>query len=763
MITLYFTVKPMVNQMNEQPSLAALRKQLKQQRHRALVILSGSLEWQKIQLKDLWHSDESILYIGETEKNITTQAQYHLLQNSRMTEQLGQETDSVVIDVRAGLNANTLGIASGMIRAGGLLVLLTPDLETWKTLENPDNKRFLNSPYQINEALPYFTQHLIKQWQVNSETPAVWLHEDETHSNTLTNIFPPPSSNLSQPTAQTLPTQAQSKAILAIDSVAFGHRKRPLVITADRGRGKSSTLGLAAIHCLVEGKTHVVLTASRLDQAKMAFIQATQALSALGETHEISVSVQQTGRLCFSFNDQEKVFEFVAPDQLIQEATQADLLLVDEAAHLPTPLLTELLMHHHRMVFATTLHGYEGSGRGFELRFKKVLNQHTPDWKNIHLKEPIRWADHDPLEAAINHALFLDAANPSPEQKTEQLPLSTLIDQSIELQEINIQSLLANTSLFHSLFRLLVQAHYQTSPNDLQLLLSAPNLKIMVATQEAQLIGVVLCVAEGKIMPKMKRVHGHLVPQLLVKHYALSDFFMLSSWRIMRIAVHPHIQREGIGKQLLNYLKHTAQQQKIDYLSSSFGASEELLPFWFQQGYTPVHVGVKRDKSSGSHNMVVTKALTPMAQQAIASIQRAFQAQFPHVLMESLPHFPAAMILAVLKSFRFKTHPPYIEEAVNQFRQGLRAYESVSGQLWEWSIRSPCILLLEPEHLQGIWCDKVLKKQSWAEVANKYQLAGRKGVEEALIELLINAPLSIKKTPYQKIDRIPDYGRFQFI
>ena len=741
----------MVNQMNIQSFLISLRKQLSQQRHRALVILSGSFAWQKAQLSNLWSSDESILYLGETEQNITTQAQLQRLQNNRMTEQLGQETDSIVIDVRAGINANTLGIASGMIRAGGLLVLLTPDLETWKTLENPDNKRFLNSPYQTHEALPYFTQHLIKQWQASSETPAVWLHEDQTRSNTFMDISPPPSSTPFQATTEhPLPTQAQREAILAIDSVAFGHRKRPLVITADRGRGKSSVLGLAAIHCLVEGKTHIVLTASRLDQAHIAFIQAAQALSALKETQEITILIEQKGRLCFTFNGQEKVFEFIAPDRLVQEATQADLLLVDEAAHLPTPLLTELLRHHHRMVFATTLHGYEGSGRGFELRFKSVLNEHTPNWKSIQLKEPIRWADHDPLEAAINHALFLDAANPSAQQKTEQLPLSTLIDQSIELQEINIQSLLANPPLFHRLFRLLVQAHYQTSPNDLQLLLSAPNLKIVIAQQEAQLIGVVLCVAEGKIMPKMKRVHGHLVPQLLVKHYALSDFFMLSSWRIMRIAVHPHIQREGIGKQLLNYLKHTAQQQKIDYLSSSFGATETLLPFWFQQGYTPVHVGVKRDKSSGSHNMVVTKALTPMAQQAIARIQRAFQAQFPHVLMESLPRFSAAMILAILKSFRFKTQPPYLEETVNQFRQGLRAYESVSGQLWEWSIRSPHILLLEPEHLQTIWCDKVLKKQSWAEVANKYNLAGRKGVEEALIEILTHAPLSIKKRPYQK-------------
>ncbi|MCF6254611.1 MAG: GNAT family N-acetyltransferase, partial [Thiomicrorhabdus sp.] len=645
-----------------------------------------------------------------------------------------------------------------------------PDVDVWKTLPNPDNQRFLNSPYCTEDAYPYFTQHLIQQWQSDSTTPAIWLHEAEHNTpnpsinipnalhrtfNKSINFLPPP-----------LPTEDQVQAIQAIDSVAFGHRKRPLVLSADRGRGKTSVLGLAAIHCLMEGKSHIVLTASRLAQTKMAFTQATQALAMLQATQAIHITLQQAGRIAFELKGQSKLFEFIAPDQLIIEATTADVLMVDEAAHLPTPMLTELLKQHHRMVFATTLHGYEGSGRGFELRFKKTLNQLTPDWKNLHLKTPIRWAKQDPLEAAINHALFLDIeghTTPSLTSAADHPPINILMDASIEFTDVPVSTLLIDKKQFHHLFQLLVQAHYQTSPNDLQLLLSAPNLKIVVAKQSDQLIGVVLCVEEGKIMPTSKRVHGHLVPQLLVKHYALSDFLMLSSWRIMRIAVHPQVQREGIGKQLLNHVKHLATQQRIDYLSSSFGAHNTLLRFWFQQGYHPVHVGIKRDKSSGSHNMVVTKALTPMAQQALASIQRAFQTQFPHLLMESLPHFSASMTLDILKTFRFKITPPYLEEAIHHFRLGQRVYESVSGQLWEWSIRHGHELALAPEITQAIWCDKVLKKQPWSMVAQQHKLAGRKGVEKALIDMLMNAPITMKETPYTQPECIPDYGRFQFI
>lgn len=738
--------------MNKISLLTPLRQQLLRQQHRALVILSGSKTWQQQQLHNLWTAEECTLWLSSPESH-ADYSQLHSniepIQTHQLPHILGQETDSVVIDVNNGLNANALGITSGMIRAGGLLILLTPDEETWRTLVNPDNQRFLNSPYQIEQALPYFTEHLISQWHSSSSTPAVWIHE--THSETAEKQLELALHKYQHLTdIQTelkLPTLDQQKAIEAIYTVAFGHRKRPLVINADRGRGKSSALGLAAIECLMQGKAHVVLTASRIDQAKMAFTHALSAINDLSKTGSIKVVSHQVGRIIFELNEQQKTFEFIAPDQLILEPTRADLLMVDEAAHLPTPLLTQLLQRHHRMVFATTLHGYEGSGRGFELRFKKTLNQLTPDWKNLLLKQPIRWADHDPLEQAINQALFL-----SPGESEElELPLEApeqdfvFSEQDIQLKQIKIESLLHNTNLFHALFDLLVQAHYQTSPNDLQQLLSVPNLKIIIAQNQKQLVGVVLCIAEGKIKPSTEHVHGHLVPQLLLKNYAQADFVMLSSWRIMRIAVDPKLQRSGIGKALLTHLHSIASQAKIDYLSSSFGASEELLPFWFEQNYKPVHVGVKRDKSSGSHNLVVAQAITPMAQQALATIQRTFQSQFPHVLMESLPHLGNTMVLAILQSFRFGTTKPLLEEGMLNYRSKQRSYESVSGLLWEWTIRYPQHLNACNVQLQEVWCDKVLKKRPWQTVAQKHNLAGRKGVEAAMIEMLQEVSLDKKE------------------
>ena len=107
---------------------------------------------------------------------------------------------------------------------------------------------------------------------------------------------------------------------------------------------------------------------------------------------------------------------YVSPDRVAQGDVLADLLLVDEAAAIPTPLLEAMLARHSRIVFATTEHGYEGTGRGFHLRFKKVLDEQTPDWQELHLVEPIRWSLSDPLEPLIFRLLGLntDISAPHP-------------------------------------------------------------------------------------------------------------------------------------------------------------------------------------------------------------------------------------------------------------------------------------------------------------------------------------------------------------
>ena len=733
--------------------LISLRKQLHNQMHRQLVILSGSESWQKTQLEALYQRDESVFWISsKAEVAYDSQSKiphpfsdlnYEFIEAKRLPYYLGQEISGAILDVKQGMSADSLGIVSGMIKAGGLLILLTPDVDEWKNLVNPENSRFLNTALTIEQANSGFTHHLIARWQ---QSNAIWLEENHPQP-----VFCNSQDNTPEKTVIELPTHDQQEAIKSIQNVAFGHRKRPLVITADRGRGKSSVLGMAAVECLVEGKTQIAITANRLDQAKAAFKHAIQSLEILvKEGVELEIVTNKPGLVEFNYQNQLKSIQFFAPDALILNPSSADLLFVDEAAHLPTPVLIELLLRHHRMVFATTSHGYEGSGRGFELRFKKQLNVHTPDWKSGCLLQPIRWAANDPLEEAINDALLLDAEITTIEDEMAE----KLNTDKLTYEQVSAQQLLENPDLMRSLFGLLVQAHYQTSPNDLQQLLNAPNIKIFTASrpnnQLTEILGAVLCIEEGKINPGVNRVHGHLVPQLLTKHYAQKDFLMLSTLRIMRIAVHPKCQRRGMGKQLIEHIERTAISNRIDYLSSSFGSSDELLPFWFEQQFWPLHVGVKRDKASGSHNLVVAKPLTAMARQALSLVQSRFQEQFPHLLLESLPHLPATQVWPIVQTFRFKKRNLGCEKALAHYQNGSRPYESISHKLWEWSLQCAAKVQQSSTTEQAIWCDKILKKQSWQDVAHQHHLAGRKGVEDKL-KNTINAWITSSPTmPFKR-------------
>ncbi|BBI72108.1 hypothetical protein HAALTHF_18600n [Vreelandella aquamarina] len=106
------------------------------------------------------------------------------------------------------------------------------------------------------------------------------------------------------------------------------------------------------------------------------------------------------------------------------------MLLVDEAAAIPASLLARWLAAFPRIAFATTVHGYEGSGRGFALRFRDILDRQAPQWRELTLQAPIRWSAGDPLEAVIQHLLLLDAPLPKGEpHQGERLP-SMVISQA---------------------------------------------------------------------------------------------------------------------------------------------------------------------------------------------------------------------------------------------------------------------------------------------------------------------------------------------
>lgn len=96
----------------------------------------------------------------------------------------------------------------------------------------------------------------------------------------------------------------------------------------------------------------------------------------------------------------------MAPDALLASTLEADWLVVDEAAAIPGPLLEKLAARFPRVLLTTTVQGYEGTGRGFLLKFCTRFS----DLQRYSLSTPVRWAAGCPLERVVARALLFDDA-----------------------------------------------------------------------------------------------------------------------------------------------------------------------------------------------------------------------------------------------------------------------------------------------------------------------------------------------------------------
>ena len=144
---------------------------------------------------------------------------------------LGQEFDAVIFDCHPDLqkksfDPNAFGAITGTIRDNGYLLLLRPEKVTQDSL------------------------FLERFWAIVAET------EHQTIDATSQDLV-----ELKKPEAITHASKDQNNAVDRIIHVIKGHRRRPLVITADRGRGKSAALGIAARKLLGDGYKNIIICA----------------------------------------------------------------------------------------------------------------------------------------------------------------------------------------------------------------------------------------------------------------------------------------------------------------------------------------------------------------------------------------------------------------------------------------------------------------------------------------------------------------------
>lgn len=549
--------------MNDREGFLALSATMKAQGIRRLLVLSGEADWSEQQASCLrqWLGGDGLFVSPEPQPE-------PYCAPSALKTLLGREFEHAFFDARRGFDVAACAALGGTLKAGSWLVLLVPDFSHWPLLPDTDSVRWSDSADPI--PAPHFVHHFCRTLQADPEA-LIWQQSQPF-------VMPEFISRPQWHAANGEPQAEQADILATLKTLPPG----VVVVTAERGRGKSA---LAGMHLRTLSGRAIVSAPAKA---------ATDVLAHFAGEH----------------------FHFMAPDALLASTAQAEWLIVDEAAAIPGPLLERLVNRFPRTLLTTTVQGYEGTGRGFLLKFCARF----PHLTAFTINQPVRWASGCPLEAFISEALLFDDRLPA-------LPESD----PVCIQPVEQNAWEREPALPAAMYRLLSAAHYRTSPLDLRRMMDAPGQHFIRACEGDTLAGALWLVEEGSLSPALseavwagfRRPRGNLVAQSLAAHGGSPQAATLRSRRISRIAIHPQRQRHGIGQRMIERV--TAQTPDCDYLSVSFGFTDELWRFWQRCGFRLVRLGTHREASSGCYTAMALYPLTAAGHQLADREQARFE------------------------------------------------------------------------------------------------------------------------------------------
>lgn len=419
-------------------------------------------------------------------------------------------------------------------------------------------------------------------------------------------------------------TLDQAKAILTfVEAIAEKTLSSTVTLTASRGRGKSAALGLSIAAALAHGYSNIFLTSPSPENLKTLFEFIFKGMDALGYEEHLDYDIVQSTNPDFNkaivrvnvFRGHRQTIQYIQP-QDAHVLGQAELVVIDEAAAIPLPLVRNLIGPY--LVFmASTINGYEGTGRSLSIKLIQQLREQTrastlpkdPNpsddlrpstsakpapakqaglsrtLREIKLEEPIRYGQGDKIEKWLNTVLCLDASVVS--KNVQGCPHPP----DCELFYVDRDTLFsfhpASELFLQRMMALYVASHYKNTPNDLQLMSDAPAHHLFVLLPPIKEDDntlpdplVVLQVAlEGQIskdvilksLAQGLRSGGDLIPWLISQQFQDDDFAMLSGARVVRIATHPDYAGMGYGARAMQALTQFYQGElsNLDELPES--------------------------------------------------------------------------------------------------------------------------------------------------------------------------------------------------
>ncbi|PAV80268.1 hypothetical protein WR25_16799 [Diploscapter pachys] len=529
---------------------------------------------------------------------------------------LGNTYGMLVLQDFEALTPNLLARTIETVEGGGVVVLLLHSVNSLRqlfTISMDVHSRYRSDAH--GEVVPRFNERFILSL---ASSPAIAALDDHlnilpisSHINRLesTTVRSQKSESSNDEELKTLKeamkdtkpigqllakckTADQGKALLRLlDVITEKTLNATCSLTAARGRGKSASLGLALAGAVAFGYTNIFVTSPSPENLRTLFEFVVKGFDAIEYQEHTDYELIQSTNPEFRkalvrinvFREHRQTIQYIHPTDA-NKLGQAELVVVDEAAAIPLPLVKDLISGPYLVFLASTINGYEGTGRSLSLKLIQQLKQqaagHAKGEKTavskgrqlyeMTLEESIRYKPGDQIEQWLNKLLCLDACQAAP-----KLSCGTPPPQNCELYYVNRDTLFsfhkASEVFLHQVMGIYVSAHYKNSPNDLQLLSDAPShhlfaLMAPVKAEESsvpEVLAVIQIALEGKLskdkvsesLSRGKQAAGDLLPWTVSQNFLDNNFAEMCGARIVRIAVHPEYQGMGYGSRAMKLLE----------------------------------------------------------------------------------------------------------------------------------------------------------------------------------------------------------------
>lgn len=595
--------------------------------------------------------------------------QVRLVSLNDVSSLLGQTLDFLVLDLRHSFQPNKVILLIETVKGGGIVLICgLPPAEWIMTV----NRSQLSSG---EESKP--RSHLLEWFLTNFQNNPQCVIEDLSSHDVLRRFNLMPSTvNLTSEMNGFIVTPDQREVITNLTKILLdkSHPNSCCVVVANRGRGKSASVGIALSSMIAQSYlqttkfTRVVVTAPELSNTQILFEFIRKGLRLRHVKYRtikqdnLVTEVRLSGKFTVSYSP---------PSEVLAE-TKTNLVVVEEAAALPTEKIKAIIQISAKKVLISTIHGYEGTGRGFQYKIIHTLKrQKRIQFKIFSLITPIRYLRGDLIEQLLNETFLLDVELEFSEIKYQDINRELII-----LEEFNNPAFLFSKQGIHRLrllFGLLVYSHYRNQPNDLLLLADSGKHFLLGLFEkkdqnEMNLIASSHLAKEGEVSEQEisriamgEFIPGNLIPATAIRHFS-AEFARTRGLRIVRIAVYPSLVDKGLGRLALEQILQ--KYASNDWIGVSFGATTKLVKFWKKFGFHPVHIRPTKSPVSGEWNIVFILPLSSTTKTIINQASADFALQFIALLKQSLFAMRPELAIQILKScFPVVGHTPNLTAA----------------------------------------------------------------------------------------------------